>query len=238
MADDRTGELIFQSTAPPGQGEILGPVSEQQPKRKRKRVAVLVNAAAHGTEVPAADDGGTSTTLPRGVIPGYPPKDAPIQPSLEDDELIRRFPNHLHGEVLLRLNDKGWGAKEIVDVAQCPELKANTIGKRIQKAKVMRDGLRLAQPRRKRQRTLDEMEQSMPSPEFRPMQPPVENQESEASRRFRLEQTGIRNIALGMKPDIFTRSNRSTRRTAADDRVIAKRAAEEYRKKVAHRSDD
>ena len=208
------------------------PVIAPLRQRKRKREISPVNSTVTTTEAHAAVDYSTTTPVPRGTIPGYPGKNVPLPPSLEDEELIRKFPNHLYGTILLKLNGRGWGAKEIVDAAHCSQLKANTLTKRIQNEKLKRDGVRVARPRKEAQEPSSSTEQSLPSSLSRQLQAPDENLESEAGRLFRMEQIAIRDIALGMKPDMFTRSFRCSKRTAADDRVIVERAAEEYRKKT------
>ena len=206
-------------------------------QRKRKRETTRVGAATVDTETRSAVDHTATTALPRGIIPGYPRKDAPLPPSIEDEELIKRFPNHLYGENLLRLSDRGWGAKEIVDTAQCPALKANTLTKRIQNEKLKRDGLREARPRKQARQAASGTGPSLQSPQAGSIPGPAEPLESEAGRRFRMEQMAIRDIALQMKPDMFTRTVRCAKRAAADDRVIAHRAAEEYEKSVVRHGD-
>jgi len=205
-------------------------------QRKRKREDIPVHATIGNENARTAVERSPPTSLPRGMIPGYPGKSVPLPPSLDDEELVKNFPNHLYGTILLKLHDRGWGAKEIVDAAQCPQLKANTLAKRIQSEKLKRDGLRVARPRKQARRTPSSTDQSVASPLLRPSQVPVERLESDAGRQFRMEQTAIRDIALKMKPNMFTRSLRCAKRTAADDRVIAQRAAEEYEKGlVEHR---
>lgn len=231
MAEDsaRASNLPWNVRASsPNEGSVTAPVRQ----RKRKRENSPVNDTITNTKARAAVDHSATSPLPRGTIPGYPGKNAPLPPSLEDEELIRKFPNHLYGTVLLKLSDRGWGAKDIVDAAHCPQLKANTLTKRIQNEKLKRDGVRVARPRRQTLKPSSSTEQSLPFPQSRPFEAPVEKLESDAGRRFRMEQTAIRDIALTIKPDMFTRSFRCAKRTAADDRVIAERAAEEYEKRV------
>ncbi|KAI9873695.1 MAG: hypothetical protein M1830_010712 [Pleopsidium flavum] len=205
-------------------------------QRKRKREVDGVDTAAPKMKARAAVVCRAPRLLRRGVISGFPPMNSPLPPGLEDDEIITAYPNHLRGAVLLRLNEKGWGAKEIVELAQCPQLKPNTLVKRIQIANTERDGIRPSWRSRQLQRPADSTEQTSESPQSWVIQGQVEL-ESEASRNFRIEQTGIRDIAVEMKPDMFTRSFRRTKRTAADDRMIAEQAAAEYEKRVAQQPD-
>lgn len=206
-------------------------------QRKRKRQVSPIHDTVSDKDGRTALDDSYTISPPRGMIPGYPAKTVPLPPSLDDDELIRNFPNHLYGAVLLKLNDRGWGAKGIVDAAHCPQLKANTLAKRIQNEKYKRDGLKVARPRKQALIAPSSTEGSLPSTQSQPSQVPVERLESDAGRRFRLEQTAIRDIALKMKPDMFTRSLRCAKRTAANDREIAQRAAEEYEKGLAPHRD-
>jgi len=206
-------------------------------KQKRKREVDQVDATAAKKKARAAGSRRPPQPLRRGTTPGFPTMNAPLPPGLEDDEIITTYPNHLRGVVLLRLHDKGWGAKEIVELAQCPQLKPNTLVKRVQIAKIERDGFKPSWQSKQLQRSPDSAEQTLKSPQSWPVQAQVDRFESEASRKFRIEQTGIRDIAVEMKPDMFTRSFRCTKRTAADDRMIAERAAAEYEKRVAQRPD-
>lgn len=231
MADDSARASSVRGNvraSSPNETPVVAPVSQ----RKRKRETTPVDVTSTSTQARAAVDRSATPPLPRGIIPGYPGKNAPLPPALEDEELIRKFPNHLYGPILLKLHDRGWGAQEIVDVAQCPLLKANTLGKRIQSEKFKRDGLRVVRPPKQTRKLPGSTEQSVPSPKSWPLQAPVETPESDASRRFRMEQSAIRDIALEMKPDMFTRTTRRAKRTAADDRVIVERAAEEYEKRA------
>lgn len=204
---------------------------------KRNREGISGHATINNENTLTAVERSPNTSLPRGMIPGYPAKNVPLPPFLDDEELVRNFPNHLHGAILLRLNDRGWGAKEIVDAAHCPHLKANTIAKRIQSEKLKRDGLRVTRPRKQARQSPSSTDETLPPPQSWPSEVPVERLESAAGRQFRMEQTAIREIALKMRPDMFTRSFRCAKRTAADDRVIAQRAAEEYEKGLVQHRD-
>lgn len=199
-------------------------------KRKRGVDQVNVTAAQDTFRATAVDR--TRLSLPRGTIPGFPPQNVLLPPGLQDEELIKTHPNHLRGEVLLGLIDKGWCANEILELAQCPQLKPNTFVKRICVARIKRDGGRQARRTEEVQKTGHSAEQAPSSQQPKLLEAQLGKLESKASQEFRIEQTHIRDIAVQMKPDMFTRSCRGTKRTAAIDRLIAERAAAEYEKRI------
>lgn len=198
--------------------------------RKRKRQESLELAGNLSTNSQSAMESRAPSPLPKGTIPGFPRKNTPLPDLIEDADLIKNYPNHLHGEVLLRISEKGWSVKEIVEWAGCPQLRPNTLTKRIQAARMKRDGVRPARPR-KRMRPSQDTEKILPPPFIPWERAQLEPIESEAGRKFRLEQTEIRAIVMQMKPDIF--AAKRTKRTASDNRIIFEKAVEEYKKRIA-----
>ena len=77
--------------------------------------------------------------MPRGHIEGYPRMDEPLPVGIEREYIIKHYPNHLRGEVLLEIAEF-WTPKEIADTfGDGTLLKANTLVKRISAAKAKRE---------------------------------------------------------------------------------------------------
>jgi hypothetical protein len=60
------------------------------------------------TELPHRPQDRTNQYAPRESIPGFPRYDEPLPKCLSDEDTIEHFPNHLHGETLRGLLNRGW----------------------------------------------------------------------------------------------------------------------------------
>ena len=76
----------------------------------------------------------------RGFITGYPPVDFPMPEGLERETIIKHYPNHLVGDVLLNIAD----FLSPAEIAKCfgdkERMKRNTLAKRIAATKAKKDG--------------------------------------------------------------------------------------------------
>ena len=67
----------------------------------------------------------------RGFITGYPPADFPMPEGLDRETIIKHYPNHLVGDVLLKIAD----FLSPAEIAECfgdkERMKRNTLAKRI-----------------------------------------------------------------------------------------------------------
>ena len=143
-------------------------------------------------------------------IPGFDHWSTPLPKDIQHEDIIKRYPNHLFGEVLLTIAAT-WTPKEISITSGRPELTANALVKRIKAAKIKRDGLPGRSSRKSAKASNPAPAPAAPTAEPPPPQPPVEPvpdhdseltfPESEASRRFRNEQTELREILMEFAPD-------------------------------------
>ena len=100
------------------------------------------------TRHPAHIETVTAYTLPTGEVIGeqqkarrfhfvdFPPITQPLPEDVEDEDIIKLWPNHLWGPLLLRLAEK-WKPTEISHMMPV-NLKANAICKRLEAARIQR----------------------------------------------------------------------------------------------------
>ena len=134
-------------------------------------------------------------------ISGYPPMNKPLPKGLLEEDIIRHYPNHLRGILLLRIS-ANFSPKEICTISGLKELKANTLVKRIEAARAKQDGQKKKERKRKASR---ETPKPTAAPEPQQAVLPDNGPESEASRRFRLEQTQLLKIMQAIDPGYMTR---------------------------------
>ena len=169
----------------------------------------------------------------RAHISGFPSMSEPLPAGLLHEEIIKRYPNHLRGEVLLHIADN-WTPKQIVEACGRPQLKSNTIVKRIHAAKEARDGFRA----RRKPKTAHPSNTASPTDvEVRSptaQMSPTERPESEASRLFRLTQTDIHHIIAEWDADFFTTlADRDRKGMADQDRALIELAAVERERRLS-----
>lgn len=156
----------------------------------------------------------------------------PLPARLLHEDIIKRYPNHLRGELLLDIAEN-WTPKQIVETCGQPQLKSNTIVKRIHAAKEARDGFRV---RRKPKTARPSSTASTTDVDDRSPTAPTQQLESEASRLFRQKQIDIQDIILEWDPDFFTTMADRDRRGMADaDRALIERAALEHERRLSLR---
>lgn len=166
----------------------------------------------------------------RAHITGFPSMSEPLPARFLHEDIIKRYPNHLRGELLLDIAEN-WTPKQIVETCGQPQLKSNTIVKRIHAAKEARDGFRV---RRKPKSAKASSTASPTDVNERSPTVPTEQFESEASRRFRLKQTGIHDVILEWDADFFTALADHDRKGMADaDRALIERAAVEHERRLS-----
>ena len=170
----------------------------------------------------------------RAHLTGFPSMSEPLPAGLLHEDIIKRYPNHLRGELLLDIAEN-WTPKQIVETSGQPQLKSNTIVKRIHAAKEARDGFRV----RRKPRTAHPSSTASPTDvDDRSPPAPRGELESEASRQFRLTQTDIRDIIEEWDADFFTTLADRDRKGMADiDRAMIERAALERERRLTMRHD-
>ena len=134
------------------------------------------------------------------LIPGFDHWSVALPKDLQHENIIKKHPNHLRGELLLEIAAT-WAPKEISETSGRPELTSNALVKIIIAAKKKSDGL----PRRlcKSTKALKKVHapESVMSP-IQPYQTGVSDTitESEASLRFLAEQTELLEIVMELDP--------------------------------------
>ena len=77
-----------------------------------------------------------SYKVPKTIKEGFPLASEILPRGLLQEEIIRKYPNHLHGKLLLDISAT-WKPKEISEIGK---IKANTLVKRIRAARIRHDG--------------------------------------------------------------------------------------------------
>ena len=67
-------------------------------------------------------------------IPNYPPASYPLPSGIDHAEVIGRYPNHLHGKLLLQIS-QFWSPKEIQEACPAKEINRRMISTRVMYAK-------------------------------------------------------------------------------------------------------
>ena len=188
--------------------------SEHSPEGHRNRVSLegsvqSVTRNSHGddgvknavTMIPSSSD---EYQLFRGqglkiYMKGFPPASGILSKGLLQEEIIKHYPDHLHGKLLLDISTT-WQPKEISELSS---IKANTLVKRIRAARVKYGGQgrkRASKSNQTHQVNKETYlgvttENSVPLQETAPS-PPGDDKtpasESETSCKFRIEQEEIR----------------------------------------------
>ena len=167
------------------------------------------------------------------VIPGFKHWSEPIPNGLQHEDIIKIYPNHLWGALLLEIAAT-WSPKEISVMSGRPELKANTLVKRIQTAKLQRDRL-LEMPARTAAALKKASRQKPDTPVTEQSQPidPASNIESEESLRFRTEQQDLHDIIMKLDPTWIERqANGRGRKNPELDRTLVLMAVAERERRM------
>ncbi|KAI9711661.1 MAG: hypothetical protein M1812_007094 [Candelaria pacifica] len=56
----------------------------------------------------------------KSYFPGYPAAMEPLPSGISDDDIIKRYPNHLYGPLILRLTDRGFTQKKMCEMIYGP----------------------------------------------------------------------------------------------------------------------
>lgn len=167
--------------------------------------------------------------MSRKMITGFPPCSETLPEGIEKEDIIKNYPNHLHGEVLLQIAEF-WTPKEISTTSGLAELKPNTITKRIRAARAQRDGAkRKSIIKAKMSKKVASQEESTST--TRPSQTSLPNLqiESEASLNFRVEQQELQNIIEELDPTWAKRQGKKKKSASISnlDRELVLKAVEE-----------
>lgn len=180
------------------------------------------------------------------MIPGFPLPSSPLPHDIDHEMIIKHYPNHLRGKLLLQIAET-WTPKEISATSGRPELKANTIVKRIRVARMVEARPTLQSTRKgkkpaKRATTPTAQEEPPPPPPALPTPPPSATSttfspltprftESQASLNFLEEQTSIKNILEEMDPEWSDRQHGARKRRPHQDRMLVEMAVAEYERR-------
>lgn len=175
-----------------------------------------------------------STRQPRGkiLIPGFKHWSEPLPKDLQHEEIIKSYPNHLWGALLLEIAAT-WTPKEISLMSARPELKANTLVKRIKAAKMLRDGRTEKSARRTEASKKANRQESDATPTERKQTFDLEFcTESEESLLFRVEQKELQDIIMEMDPSWSDRqaSGRGRKNPELDRELVVRAVAERERR--------
>ena len=167
---------------------------------------------------------------PRAQLLGFLSMSELLPVGLLHEEIIKHYPNHLRGELLLDIAEN-WTPKQIVETCGEPQLKANTIVKRIHAAKEARDGFRA----RRKAKTATPSSTTSPSDvDDRSPTAPTKEPESEASRQFRLTQIDIHDIIAEWDAEFFTtQADRDRKGMADQDRAMIELAVLERERRLS-----
>ena len=136
---DRDGRLFVAET-----GQM--PAINKNQKKVPKYSLAGPGKCQAGKRRPAQIDEVAAYTLPtgevisgqqkarRGHFVGFPPITQPLPEDIEDEDIIKHWPNHLWGPLLLRIAEK-WKQQEIAHMTPV-DLKANAISKRLAAARI------------------------------------------------------------------------------------------------------
>lgn len=162
------------------------------------------------------------------LIQGFMHWSEPLPKDLQYEDIIKSYPNHLWGPLLLEIAAT-WTPKEISETSGQPELKPNTLVKRIRAAKLLRDGqLDKLKPSKKphgrASATTIEPKQTQALETFA---------ESEASLQFRNEQKELQDIIMERDPSWTDRhANGRGRKKSKLDRELVARAVLERQRRI------
>lgn len=167
------------------------------------------------------------------LIPGFDHWSVPLPKNLQHEDIIKKYPNHLRGELLLEIAAT-WAPKEISETSGRPELTSNALVKRIVAAKKKRDGLL----GRVCKRTKDLKKIHAPASAMSPTQPYQTGvsdtiTESEASLEFLAEQTELLEIIMELDPTWTVRMTRGRgKKNPEQDRMLHELAIKERERRM------
>ena len=167
------------------------------------------------------------------LIPGFDHWSLPLPKNLQHEDIIKKYPNHLRGELLLEIAAT-WAPKEISETSGRPELTSNALVKRIVAAKKKRDGLL----GRVCKRTKDLKKIHAPASAMSPTQPYQTGvsdtiTESEASLEFLAEQTELLEIIMELDPTWTVRMTRGRgKKNPEQDRMLHELAIKERERRM------
>lgn len=167
------------------------------------------------------------------LIPGFDHWSKALPKDLQHEDIIKKYPNHLRGELLLEIAAT-WTPKEISKTCGRPELTSNTLVKRIIAAKNKRDGLpRRSSKSTKALKTAHPPDSAMSSTQSNQTGVADPGVESEASLRFLTEQTELREIMMEIDPTWITRDTTARREKNPErDRWLVELAVQERQRRM------
>ncbi|MCJ1424258.1 hypothetical protein MMC29_002145 [Sticta canariensis] len=175
------------------------------------------------------------------VIPGFDHWSKPLPKGLRHEEIIRNYPNHLRGELLLEIiATSGLTLVDISRMSGQEQLTSNLLGERKRAAEKQRDGLPVRVKRSKKaleiatppERATPPEPAISPEPATPFVQPsqtdiPDTFPESEKARSFLNEQEGILKVACERDPT-FERRFTSRGSMSRGDRELLNWAVQEH----------
>ena len=167
----------------------------------------------------------------KGIIPGFPHWSEKIPGGVEQEDIIKHYPNHLRGELLLQIATF-WTPKEISMTSGLPGLKPNTIAKRIKAAKVQKSTTERKKIARTKAKTVASQRDSSSAPKPQAAAPPQFFAESEASLKFRVEQQELQNIMEELDPTWACRQTSKGRKRINHDRELIEKANAERQRRL------
>lgn len=175
-------------------------------------------------------DTGSFNSGQKGIIAGFPHWSAKIPVGIEQEDIIKNYPNHLRGELLLQIATF-WTPKEISSTSGVPGLRPNTITKRIKAARAQKASAeRKSSVRAKAKKGASHKGSNLAQKQHQAM-PPQIFIESEASLKFRVEQQELHDIMEELDPTWACRQlNRSRKKTGFDRELTELAAAERQRR--------
>jgi hypothetical protein len=114
---------------PPIPSNLLTPPSQARSPSSSPSPPPAKKAFKYGRPIPKLRRGATSHH-----IAGFASELSPLPPNLNHEEIIKRYPNHLRGQLLFVIAEH-WSAREIADTCPAKEINAMMMGKRIEYAR-------------------------------------------------------------------------------------------------------
>lgn len=179
------------------------------------------------------------------VIAGFDHWSKPLPQGLRHEDIIRNYPNHLRGELLLEISaTSGLSLVDISRMSGQEQLTANLLGERKRAAEKQRDGrpVRVKKSKKALKRATPPepaISREPPTPFVQPCQTeaPDTFPESESSRTFLNEQEEILSIACERDSAFEQRFTSRGKMRKADRRLLAwavqEKEAREARKKMS-----
>lgn len=147
-----------------------------------------------------------------------------IPNGVEQEDIIKYYPNHLRGELLLQIATF-WTPKEISLTSGVPGLRPNTITKRIKSARAQKANTdRKSNARAKPMKRVSHRETNSGQKQHQALSPLVFS-ESEASLKFRVDQQELHDLIEELDPTWACRQFNKNRKWTNFDRELIEIAA-------------